>query len=371
MRTLTGALVCYFATAATAALAAPPEDWEKMKTITPQGYACGFAATPIEVDGNLDEEIWKSAPWTADFVDIEGDRKPRPRLKTRAKMVWDKDYFYIAAELDEPHVWGTLTKHDAVIYQDNDFEVFIDPDGDNHEYYELELNALNTTWDLFLPRPYKDGGSADNSWEIPGFKTAVHIRGTLNDPSDKDEGWSIEIAIPWKVLGEHAHRPAPPSHGDIWRVDFSRVEWEHEVIDGKYRKVPNKREDNWVWSPPGIIDMHRPERWGLVQFSKEAPGKSPFVADPTLAARDVLMGVYHAQKQFHQEHGKWAESLKELSLESSIKGFARPLELRMTRDGFEASLESWRVRQDSRLWKATNDLLQPALEKAGKNRARI
>ena len=368
MRTLIGALLCCLATSA---LAAPPEDWERMKTITPQGYVCGFAASPIQVDGKLDEAIWEPAPWTADFVDIEGDRKPKPRFRTRAKMVWDNDYFYIAAELDEPHVWGTLTKHDAVIFQDNDFEVFIDPDGDNHEYYELELNALNTTWDLFLPRPYKDGGSADNSWEIPGLKTALQIRGTLNDPSDKDEGWSVEIAIPWKVLGEHAHRSAPPKHGDTWRVDFSRVEWEHEIADGKYRKVAGKREDNWVWSPQGIIDMHRPERWGLVQFSQDPPGKTPFVPDAAMKVRDVLMGVYHAQKQFHKDNGKWGESLKDLGIESSIQGVASPLELRKTKDGFEASLERWKVRQDSRLWKVTSDPLRPALEKAGKNRAEI
>ena len=59
-------------------------------------------------------------------------------------MLWDDDYFYIGAELREPHVWGTLTAHDSVIFHDNDFEVFIDPNGDNHEYYEFEINALGT-----------------------------------------------------------------------------------------------------------------------------------------------------------------------------------------------------------------------------------
>ena len=66
-----------------------------------------------------------------DFQDIEGDKKPRPRFRTRAKMLWDDQFFYVAAELEEPHVWATLTKHDSVIFHDNDFEIFIDPDGDN------------------------------------------------------------------------------------------------------------------------------------------------------------------------------------------------------------------------------------------------
>ena len=102
-------------------------------------------------------------------------------------MLWDETYFYIAAELEEPNVWGTLTEHDSVIFHDNDFEVFIDPDGDNHEYYELEINALNTEWDLFLKKPYRDGGPAINEWEIPGLKTATHTKGKINDPTDLDE----------------------------------------------------------------------------------------------------------------------------------------------------------------------------------------
>ena len=149
-------------------------------------------------------------PWTDLFVDIEGAARARPRFRTRVKMLWDSEFFYVGAELEEPHVWGTLTQHDSVIFHDNDFEVFIDPNGDNHEYYEFEINALNTGWDLLLPRPYKDGGAAVVSWEIPGLKTAVHVDGTLNDPRDMDNGWTVEIAFPWKVLGELAHKPVPP-----------------------------------------------------------------------------------------------------------------------------------------------------------------
>ncbi len=181
-------------------------------------------------------------------------------------MLWDGRAFYIGAELQEPHLWGTLIRHDAVIFHDNDFEVFIHPDGDGREYYELELNALNTTWDLLLPRPYRDGGKADNSWEIRGLKTAVRVYGTLNDPRDTDRGWTIEIALPWEALGEFAHRPAPPRDGDAWRVNFSRVEWRTDVVDGKYVKRPGLKEDNWVWSPQGAINMHMPEKWGFFEF---------------------------------------------------------------------------------------------------------
>jgi Carbohydrate family 9 binding domain-like len=324
----------------------------------PKGYVCYRASRPIQIDGRLDDKDWESAPWTDDFVDIEGDVRPRPRFRTRAKMLWDDTYFYVGALLEEPHVWGTLTKHDSVIFQDNDFEIFIDPDGDNHEYYEIEINALNTEWDLFLRKPYRNGGPALNEWEIPGLRTAVHVNGTINQSTDRDASWSVEFAIPWDALGEFAHRPAPPRDGDQWRVNFSRVEWRHEVIDGRYRKVPNTREDNWVWSPQGVIDMHRPERWGYVQFSTAAPGHAVYDADPAGPIRDRLMQVYHAQFAFHQRTKHWAETLDELKLPKPVGIPPHQVKLNTTPDGYIATLtltapggppRTWTVQQDSRI----------------------
>jgi hypothetical protein len=115
-------------------------------------------------------------------------------------------------------------------------------------------------------KPYRFGGKARNQWEIPGLRSAGRVHGTLNNPADRDSGWSVEIAFPWKALAEFAHRPAPPTAGDEWRVNFSRVEWRHTVVGNRYRKVPKTPEDNWVWSPQGVINMHVPEMWGRVGF---------------------------------------------------------------------------------------------------------
>jgi len=232
----------------------------------PESYLCERADIPLRIDGRMDEPAWQRAPWTPFFVDIEGDAKPKPRFRTRAKMLWDDTYFYIAAEMEEPHLWATYSKHDSVIFHEHDFEVFIDPDGDTLNYFEFEMNVLNTTWDLFLPKPYKSKGKADNGWEIPGLKTAVHARGTINNPKDRDEGWTVEIAFPWSAFNRGPRPPVPPKPGETWRVNFSRVEWQLEVRDGKYQKVPKTKEDNWVWSPQGLIDMHVPEKWGFVRF---------------------------------------------------------------------------------------------------------
>jgi len=324
----------------------------------PKGYVCYRALAPIHIDGRLDDDAWRTAPWTDPFVDIQGDARPRPRFQTRAKMLWDDTYFYVAALLEEPHIWGTLTKHDSVIFQDNDFEIFIDPDGDNHEYYEIEINALNTEWDLFLKKPYRDGGPAQNEWEIPGLKTAVHVAGTLNNLRDTDTSWSVEFAIPWKALAEFAHRPAPPRDGDQWRVNFSRVEWRHDIVDGQYRKVPNTPEDNWVWSPQGAIDMHRPERWGYVQFSTAAPGQAVYRPDPAGPFRDRLMQIYYAQKAFLAKNNRWATRLDDLKLADAPGIPEHSTKLTLVPAGYQAAItfkpsgskpETWTIRQDSRI----------------------
>jgi len=232
----------------------------------PKHYVCPRATSAIVIDGRLDEPAWTSAPWTDDFRDIEGSHQPAPRYRTRAKLVWDDQHLYIGAELSEPDVWATLTKHDEIVFHDNDFEVFIDPDSDAREYYEVELNALNTVFDLLLVRTYRAGGPARHDWNLAGLQSAVHVAGTLNQPGDRDTAWFVEMALPWKALAEYAHRPAPPRPGDVWRANFSRVEWHHEVRDGHYQIMPGTREDNWVWSPQGVIDMHLPDRWGAVEF---------------------------------------------------------------------------------------------------------
>ena len=59
-------------------------------------------------------------------------------------MLWDETNLYIAAELTETHIWSTLTRHDTIVFLDNDFEVFIDPDNDTHHYFEIEINAAGT-----------------------------------------------------------------------------------------------------------------------------------------------------------------------------------------------------------------------------------
>jgi hypothetical protein len=304
----------------------------------PHGYVCHRLTKRIEIDGKPDD-AWAAAAWSETFADIEGDKKPAPRFKTRMKMLHDDEALYIFAELEDPHVWGTLKDHDAIIFHDNDFEVFLDPDGDNHDYAELEMNALNTTWDLFLTKPYKDQGRAIHAWEIQGLKTGVQVNGTLNDPTDTDRGWTLEIRWPYSGIGELGKLTLPPKDGDQWRINFSRVQWEHTVKDGKYVKVPKAKEDNWVWTPQGVIDMHRPEKWGYLQFSTAAPGKASFSADADWPTKDLLHRVYYAEKHLFKERGKYSTDLGGLNLGGVAVPLSGAVQIEATKRSFEASLE--------------------------------
>ncbi len=324
---------------------APPRpeiDW------APRHYEVARVEGLIRIDGRLDDEAWSAAPWTEDFVDIVGPSGPIPFLRTRAKLLWDDEALWIGAELEEPHVWGTLTDRDAVIYLDDDFEVFLDPDGDTHHYYELEINALGTEWDLLLVRPYRDGGPAIHAWDIPGLRTAVHVDGTVNDPTDRDGGWSVEISIPWKPLAEATSAAVPPAPGDRWRMNFSRVDWPVELRGGRTLKSVDPQtgeqgpENNWVWSPQGLVAMHYPEMWGIVRFSDAGEGEpgAPWLEDAAERAGWELRRVYYAQHEHRARTGRYAASPDELQLEPppSATPVSWPPGIAATPHGFEAWL---------------------------------
>ncbi|MGM9758727.1 MAG: carbohydrate-binding family 9-like protein [Parabacteroides sp.] len=355
-----------------AALLACAEQTPQPKEITynepaplnPPTYVCYKAPNAIRVDGKLDPAEWDAIPWTDEFVDIEGDKRPKPDFPTRVKMAYDEQGMYFAALLEEPHVWATLTEHDCVIFHDNDFEIFIDPTGDTHNYLEYEVNALGTYWDLYISRPYRDNPVVMNNFEYMGIQQAVYVDGTLNNPKDTDKAWSVEVFFPWKSIFEVDRGKELPAVGDQFRVNFSRVEWASEARDGKYVKVPLKgedkiRENNWVWAPTGVINIHMPEYWGYVQFSDQVAGQgeTPFVKNPAEDTKWILRNLYYRQTEYAEKFGGYATSLVDLKpaeicpaeTAAQLKIYSTPSMYEITLPAADGTL--WHIRQDGLVWK--------------------
>ena len=308
----------------------------------PKGYVVGYTKTVPVIDGNLTDAAWQQAKWTGDFVDIEGNLKPNPPLKTNIKLLWDDTCLYIAAQVADPNVWAYLKKHDDIVFQDNDVELFIDPNNTTHRYFEIECNPLNTIFDLFLDKPYRNLGRPLSSWDAKGMRSAVKIQGTLNDPSDVDKGWTMEMAIPLKSLGMGS-RAQGVKEGTVWRINFSRVEWDTKITGDKYEKLKdasgrNLPEHNWVWSPQGLVNMHYPERWGYLQFTKNTTNPGEFAMPYAELQKQYLWLVYYKQRAWVREHGVYALSLKELGIspDAIVNGNANDLKLEATPHQFIA-----------------------------------
>ena len=332
---------------------------------TPNHYIIYRTTDRMNADGFLNEPSWQQAQWTEFFTDIEGNRKPAPAFKTRCKMLWDDEHLYIAAELEEPDIWATLSLHDQIVFHDNDFEIFIDPDGDTHNYFEIEINALRTIFDLFMPKPYRDSGSAVTSWNVDDLITGVHIDGTLNQPGDTDKKWTIEFSIPLHALHPDSTHTAPVS-GATWRMNFSRVEWDTEIINGQYQKKKDFHgkdlpEHNWVWSPQGVINMHYPERWGYVFFSQKlvTVAQDTFQLPFEEKMRKYLWLVYYKQHKYLKAHGLYAKTLSSLKIPftSSVENTLIHLQMKAGPFHFEATVscpglkDKWMINEEGKVFK--------------------
>ncbi len=301
----------------------------------PRHYSIIKTADKIQIDGRDNEAAWEKAPWTELFTDIEANKENVFPYTTRCKMLWDDEFLYIFAKIEEPHISATMTMQDQPVFHDNAFEIFIDTHGDLHNYFELQINANSAVWDLFMTKPYRSGGVAVSGWESKGLKKGIYIDGTINNPADTDRFWSVELAIPLKSLNN-----AKASVGTIWRMNLSRVQWDMDINNGIYEKKKDSagkpgKAHYTVWSPQGIVNLHYPERWGYVRFINEGEPRQDFLDTETEKLKLILWKYFYLQQEFKNKYGKYAkdhQQIKEVFSDLSLPDIP---ELKMTGTEFQ------------------------------------
>lgn len=206
------------------------------------------AASPPRIDGDLSE--WSGAARTEAFVNTMSGAQQAP--STTAQLMWDDTALYVAVAVTDPLLRASGTTHDAHLWEEDCVELMLDPDGDGLRYLELQVSPRNVVFDTWFdsyraPQPF---GHVD--W-TSGLESAVHLRGGLDDDA-ADEGYDVEIAIPWSAFTVAGRDGAPPQPGEVFRVQLY-------LLDA--------REDGQRgvgWSAPLVGDFHVPARFGRVVF---------------------------------------------------------------------------------------------------------
>lgn len=319
--------------------------YEKLFT-KPKSYTLFQAESPLKIDGELNEKSWAETPWTEYFIDIEGETKPAPEYKTRVKMLWDDQYLYIASQLEEPHLWANKQATTDNIFRDNVFKIFIDPNNDMNDDFEIQINPNNLMLFLIMNKPYRDGGTPLTGWSPIGLKSAVKLNGTLNNSSDKDTGWIAEIAIPFASL---TFNPKDARRNTGLRINFLRTGWDFTVQNDVYTKALDtagkpKPPHYAVWSSQGLVNMHFPERWAYTVFSQNKPlgrTSAEFVVPYPEKQKEYLWLIYYKQKDWFKKNKVYTASLKELGIPEDdiiIDGVKNRLKVETTSKYFHAHI---------------------------------
>ncbi|MCE9547871.1 MAG: PQQ-dependent sugar dehydrogenase [Planctomycetia bacterium] len=191
-------------------------------------YECRWTEGPITLDGRADEPAWKNAQVIDNFrLPWLGADERAAKTATRARLLWDREYLYFFADMEDHDVFADVKKHNGPTWDNDVFELFFKPADDKPGYYEFEINAINTVFDVFIAQrgstlagPYLN----KNKFHV---ESNVTVRGTVNERKDRDEGWSIEGRIPWSDFVHTGGRPKPD---ELWKFALCRYDY---TLDAK------------------------------------------------------------------------------------------------------------------------------------------
>jgi glucose/arabinose dehydrogenase len=239
-------------------------------------YECRWAFAPPEIDGSADDKAWASAQ-TLDRFTLPwlGKDGRAARTATRAKLLWDREYLYFLADMDDSDLHAEIKDHDGTLWIHDVFELFFKPARDKTGYYEFEFNPAGAWFDMFIPSREKFDflrSVGDGDFDI---KAAVKLRGTLNERKDKDKGWTVEGRIAWKSFLRTGGRPEP---GESWTFTLCRVDDSTEF----------EKQELSVTAPlgGGKPDFHRNQDYAPMRFV--GPGQSPRPQSAAAPALDHL-----------------------------------------------------------------------------------
>jgi hypothetical protein len=215
-------------------------------------YEVKRAPSKVTIDGKLDDKAWEAAapiqlifPW---------DSQTGPKQKTTVRLLWDDDFLYVSYDCEDHDITAQYLERDDPTYQDDAVEIFINPKpSQTGIYMGLEMNARATLYDYLM----YDSSYAFKRFNMQGVQLGTLIRGTLNMRGDQDQGWSLEVAIPWVNFEELSKRPTP---GAVWSFNLAR--WDGV---GRDRRLS-------VWSDPQLTrpGPHAPARFGRMVFVGDA-----------------------------------------------------------------------------------------------------
>ena len=184
--------------------------------------------SPINVDGTLDEPVWKKAQVYKLYRAANRARSGKKVAQAgEVRLAWDKDYFYIGVIFHDLDIIGEGKEDQLKHYKFGDIcEVILTPENETW-YWEMYATPAGKKSCFFIPGTARVGLPSMMEYKS-GLKVASKVNGTLNDWVDKDVSWSAEMAIPVKELTAHGEKFG--NEGG-WRILVARYNF------GRYLKT--------------------------------------------------------------------------------------------------------------------------------------
>jgi hypothetical protein len=216
-------------------------------------YKCTWRTDKIKIDGILNEAAWdhKNVEVLDNFMVSWEKRKPK--TATKARLVWDNDYLYFCAEMEDSDLYADVKEPNGKTWTNDVFELFFKPSAKKLDYYEFQVNAANTPLQLHFPSRGAGGYQRFAPLTPVTMESTVKLHGTLNNHTDQDKGWTVEGRIPWTAFKATGGRP---KSGERWHFALCRYDY----------STAFERPEQSTSAPLTQGDFHRYEDYAEIVF---------------------------------------------------------------------------------------------------------